>query len=274
MSPFRLSAPLLGQSPLLLSSPHSGTHFPDWFLAQTRLATPTLRRLEDAHVGSLLEPACLHAPLIEATHARAVIDLNRAETDLDPALVPGAATQPSDRTRAGYGLLPRIAAPGHAIYPGRLSPGEAGRRIALLHRPWHAAIATGLARARATHGIAILLDCHSMPPLGPGGAEIVLGDRFGRASDPLFVDLLEAAFRAEGLRTARNSPYAGGHTLDRHGRPADGIHAIQIEICRNLYMNPDTLVPHAGFGCMADALRRAVEALGVAIAPAKPLAAE
>jgi N-formylglutamate deformylase len=268
MSPFHLSAPLDGRSPLLLSSPHSGTHFPAWFLSQTRLKPATLRRLEDAHVGSLLAPASAHAPLIEATHARAVIDLNRAETDLDPALVPGAAATPSDRTRAGFGLLPRIAAPGHAIYPGRLAAGEAGRRIALLHRPWHAAIAQGLARARAAHGLAILLDCHSMPPLGAGGAEIVLGDRFGASATPDLVARLEDGFRAAGLRVARNAPYAGGHTLDRHGRPEAGIHAIQLEICRNLYMNPETLVPHAGFTNLSWLLAHLVEAL----LPGAPLA--
>jgi N-formylglutamate deformylase len=267
MNPFRLSAPLAGQSAILLASPHSGTHFPDWFLKQTRLAPATLRRLEDAHVGSLLAPASVHAPLIEATHARAVIDLNRAETELDPALVPGAAT-PSDRTRAGFGLFPRIAAPGHAIYPGRLDPREVGRRIALLHRPWHAAIAEGLARARAAHGIAILLDCHSMPPLGAGAAEIVLGDRFGACAAPDLVERLETGFRAAGLRVARNAPYAGGHTLDRHGRPDAGIHAIQIEICRSLYMNPETLVPHAGFKDMAALLALVVERL----LPTDPLA--
>ncbi|WP_448585000.1 N-formylglutamate amidohydrolase, partial [Thermaurantiacus sp.] len=208
MSPFRLSAALDGWSPLILSSPHSGTHFPDWFLRQTRLPPSVLRRLEDAHVGRLFEAATPLAPLIEATHARAVIDLNRAETDLDPALVAGASVQASDRASAGFGLLPRIASPGQAIYPGKLPAREAGRRIALLHRPWHRAIAEGLAAARSRHGEAILIDCHSMPPLGPGGADVVIGDRFGASAAEVHVARLEAAFRDAGLKVVRNTPYA------------------------------------------------------------------
>jgi N-formylglutamate deformylase len=276
MPPFRTSAPLDGWSPILLASPHSGTHFPRAFLAQTRLPPATLRRLEDAHVGRLFARAADHAPLIEATHARAVIDLNRAESDVEPGLVAGRlAAEPSDRARAGFGLFPRIAAPGHPIYAGPIAPGEAEARLAALHRPWHAAISDGLGAARAAQGVALLLDCHSMPPLGPGRAQVVLGDRHRTSAAVLFVTMLEHAFRGHGLKVARNDPYAGGHTLERHALPAAGFHAIQIELCRSLYMNPETLQPHAGFvrlqGILADVVARLATSL---TARGVPLAAE
>ncbi|WP_194745438.1 N-formylglutamate amidohydrolase [Thermaurantiacus tibetensis] len=279
MRPFRCSAPLDGCSPLLLASPHSGTHVPRAALARTCAPPSALRRLEDAHVGRLLSAASAHAPLIEATHARAVIDLNRAETDIDPETVEGmAADRPlPERTRAGFGLFPKLAGPGQPVLARPLPRAEAVARIATLHRPWHAALAGGLAAARARHGIALLLDMHSMPPVSPGGPHVVLGDRHGTSAAPALVDALEAAFRARGLATARNHPYAGGHTLERHARPAEGLHAIQVELCRSLYMNPETLEPHAGFAPLAALLADVVAELVATLSPlspALPLAAE
>jgi len=151
---------------------------------------------------------------------------------------------------------------------------EAVARIGRLHRPWHAAIAAGLAAARARHGVAILLDCHSMPPLGAGEADIVLGDRFGASAAPELVDWLEARLRAGGFRTARNSPYAGGHMLERHGRPREGVHAVQIELCRSLYMQPETLAPHKGFGHLSSVLARVIGELAGAHSAGVSLAAE
>jgi N-formylglutamate deformylase len=273
MSPFRLSAPLDGQSPLILSSPHSGTYLPPAFRARLPLAPQLVRRLEDAHVGQLLEAASRHAPLIEATHARAVIDLNRGEDEIDAATVEGGPPlSPTARGRAGFGLFPRHAAPGHPLIRRPLARHEAEARIAALHRPWHRAIAEGLAAARARHGGALLLDCHSMPPLEAGGAQVVLGDRFGRSASPRLVDLVEGRLRAAGLRTARNHPYAGGHGVTRHGRPAYGVHAIQIELCRNLYMNIGNFLPHEGFSnlseILADLCGELVEMLGGGLAVA------
>lgn len=275
MSPFTLSAPLDGWSPLLLASPHSGTHVPRHIASRLPLRPATLRRLEDAHVGRLFAPASAHAPLIEATHARAVIDLNRAETDFDRHCVEGGPAEArSERARAGFGLFPRLVAPGQAILSRPLKRAEAAERILALHRPWHGAIASGLDAARRTHGIAILVDCHSMPPLGPGGAEVVLGDRFGTSAAPPIIDLLEQAFRGEGLKVVRNQPYAGGHTLERHGRPEAGIHAIQIELCRALYMNPETLGLHAGFQPLSDLLARVIGLLSGAYLGGLAVAAE
>lgn len=278
MSPFRLSAPLDGRAPLLLASPHSGTHVPRSALALTRVPAALLRRLEDAHVGRLLRPASAHAPLVEATHARAVIDLNRAETDIDPATVEGLPPDRplSDRSRAGFGLFPRIAAPGQPLLARPLPTAEALHRIRSLHRPWHAALAAGLAAAHARHGIALLLDCHSMPPIGPEGPDIVLGDRHGESAAPNLVAAVEAAFATRGYRVARNHPYAGGHTLERHAAPARGRHAIQLELCRSLYMNPETLAPHAGFAALAAHLADIVAELAARLtgSSALPLAAE
>jgi len=284
MSPYRLSGVLDGTSPLILASPHSGRELPPGFLASSRLDAPALRRMEDAHVGALLAGcAGLGIPVIEATHSRAVIDLNRAEDELDPSMFAGAVVRSprlTDRVRRGYGLFPRVAAPNQPIHSARLSPALAEERLAALHRPWHETIAAGLAAARLRHGFAVLLDIHSMPPLdGSAPPRLVLGDLHGQSAAPALVGWLEAAFQAEGLKVARNSPYAGGHTTERHGRPPEGLHCVQLEFDRTLYMDPGSLAPHAGFAPLAAMIARVAgtlrERLPLAgFGPSFPLAAE
>ncbi len=269
MSPFTLSGALDGRVPVLLASPHSGTHLPAAARATMRLPTTALRRIEDAHVGRLLGPAArLGVPLIEATHARAVIDLNRAEDEHDPAMIAGWIGPPrlTERVQRGYGLFPRVVGPSLAIHGARIPAADARARIERLHRPWHAAIAAGLAAAHARHGHALLLDVHSMPRLeARRPPDLVLGDRHGGSAARGLVDWLAHAFERAGLTVARNDPYAGGYTLDRHGRPAEGLHAVQLEFDRSLYMDPATLVPHAGLATLGETLAGVVSALLAAL---------
>ncbi|MGL6042849.1 MAG: N-formylglutamate amidohydrolase, partial [Sandaracinobacteroides sp.] len=241
MTPFHQTAVLDGSVPILLASPHSGTFFPPGFLAASRLGAHALRRIEDAHVGALLAPAAaLGLPLLEATHSRAVIDLNRAEDEFDPEMFQGASlatARLTERVRRGYGLIPRVVGPNQPIHPGRLPAALLAQRIDQLHRPWHAAIAAGLQAAVRTHGFALLLDFHSMPPLeGAQPPQVVLGDLDGTSAAPSLVDWLEQAFAGHGLKVARNAPYAGGHTTQLHGKPHLGQHCVQVELDRSLYM--------------------------------------
>lgn len=283
MRPFRLTGSLDGRSPLILASPHSGSWLPADFLAAARLPAPTLRRIEDAHVGELLAQAAKTAPLLEAVVSRALIDLNRAEDELDPAMFAGNVVQTpriTERVRHGYGLFPRLVGPNLPIHGAHLPAALGAARIAALHRPWHDTLARGLAAARARHGYAVLLDMHSMPRLdGARPARVVLGDRMGLSAAPVLVDWLEQHFRDAGLTTRRNTPYAGGHTTERHGKPEEGLHAVQLELDRSLYMEQATLKPHDGFAGLAELLAELVDALilalpGMGLAPGLPLAAE
>lgn len=240
--------------PLVMASPHSGTDFPAGFLAASRLGLPQLRRAEDPFVDALLD-GVVGVPVLRARYGRAFLDLNRAADELDPAMFDSPlsiASQWSDRVAAGLGVLPRIAGQGLDIYRRRLDPAEAEARLAAFHRPWHARIAELLAQARARHGYAILLDCHSMPqPSGMLPPQIVLGDRFGTSASAALVTLIEQHFTAAGWRVARNKPYAGGHTTEFHGNVANGIHAVQIEIDRGLYMDTLRFARNGGFAGVA-----------------------
>ena len=255
--------------PIVLASPHGGRDYPAAFLAQTRLTLAQLRRAEDAFVAELLADAVVAgAPLIAARYGRAWLDLNRDEAELDPAMfvdpLDAHPAQSSDRVAAGLGVVPRIAAHGLDIYPGRVRSADAAARITQVHRPYHATIDRLLADAAAAHGYAVLLDCHSMPtppPVNGGAAQIVIGDLFGAAAAAPLVVAIERHFRDAGFRVARNAPYAGGYTTARHGRPVEGIHAVQIEIDRALYMDPARLVRHIGFDRIAASLATLVAAL-------------
>lgn len=238
-----------GRWPLLLTSPHSGRHYPPALLAATRLSLRQLRRAEDAFVDALLD-GIAGVPVMAATHARCWIDLNRRADELDPAMFDAPLPVPAtltERVAGGLGVIPRLAGVGLDIYARLLPVGEATARLASLHAPWHGQVAAVLQQARETHGAALLIDCHSMPSAGgPRPPQIVLGDCHGTSAHPAIVQAIEDHFRRCGWRVGRNVPYAGGHTTRHHGQPAQGIHAVQIEIDRTLYLDDHRLTLHAG----------------------------
>jgi N-formylglutamate deformylase len=259
-------------TPLVLASPHSGRDYPPAFLAQTRLQPAQLRRAEDAYVDELLSGAvAAGAPLIAARIGRAYLDLNRAPEEIDPAMIAdplprGAAV--SERVTAGLGVVPRIAAHGLDIYAARLRLGDVEARVAGVHAPYHDALRGLIEEARRTYGCAVLLDCHSMPSLPSGArpaAQVVLGDLHGRSASPALVDAIETQLQATGFRVARNDPYAGGYTTAAHADPANGVHVVQIEVDRALYMDPARLLRHDGFASVRSALGRLAHALVAAI---------
>lgn len=258
---------------VVVSSPHSGRHYPPQILTATRLDPLALRRTEDAFVDQLLADAPgLGAPLVTTDFARAYLDVNRSRDEIDPLLFagvdPALPGSRSLRVAAGLGVIPRSVGDGEAIYPGRLPLAEAGRRLAEVYDPYHAALAGELAAARQVHGASLLLDCHSMPraAIGPNGPDVVLGDRFGAACAPHLTAIATDILRDAGLVVARNAPYAGGHVTGFHGRPAQASHALQVELCRSLYMVEGALTLRPGFHALRAVMARLVAALAAASA--------
>lgn len=268
-APYVLRLPAEGapRAAAVFASPHSGRFHPPELLAASRLSPQALRRSEDVAVDALFAAAPAHgSPLIAAVHARAWLDLNRAPYDLDPAMfadaLPAFARTAGGRAHTGLGSVPRIVAEGCAIYRGKLTFADARARIEALHLPYHAALEALLDEARARAGAGLLVDCHSMPSTAAlPGVDVVLGDRHGRSCAPQVVAEAEATLRRQGLRVVRNQPFAGGHTTERHGRPAAGRHALQVEFNRALYLDEATLEPTAGFAALARAAESLVAAL-------------
>jgi N-formylglutamate amidohydrolase len=281
---YALTMPAQLTSCAVFSSPHSGAAYPPEFLRSTRLTALQIRSSEDAFVDELFAAApASGAPLIAARIPRACIDLNRAPDDLDPALIAGTSRRfLNARIAAGLGVIPRVVGEGRPIIQGKLSLAEAERRIAAYWHPYHARLRELVATARRSFGAAILFDCHSMPrdalnaaPLvGGRRPEVVLGDRFGAACDRAIIDATADLFVDAGFAVARNAPFAGGYITQTYGRPQQGVHALQIEIDRGLYMDEARIERSAAFEAVAATLARVTGALAALGPRPLPLAAE
>ncbi len=255
--PFDLHGPAVPETPVVLAVPHAGRAYPATLLAMLRVPLARLAALEDRCVDHVAIAARQHETLLVARTPRAWIDLNRDEADRDPRIDAGAVRgSPSMKVRSGLGLVPRRIEGCDDIWRRRLSGAEVDARIAESHRPYHAMLAALLERARARFGVAVLLDVHSMPPLGAGnGPQIVIGDRFGQSADARLSSAIEAVGHRAGLRIAHNVPYAGAHILQRHADPARNIHALQLEIDRRLYLDAALAAPGAGLAATAMLVR-------------------
>lgn len=274
---FELATPGELSCALVFSSPHSGCYYSESFRAQTRLDELSLRRSEDAHVDVLFGFAsALGAPMLRARHPRAFLDLNREPFELDPRMfseaLPDFANTRSLRVAAGLGTIPRVVADAREIYARKLSVSEALARIERLYRPYHAVLGALMDEAAAKFGIAMLIDCHSMPRLvtydprlGPKSekrrVDFVIGDRFGASCDERFVEIVVSCLQGFGYTVQRNRPYAGGFITEHYGRPRAGRHALQIEVARDVYMDEATLAPNARFDTVSRHLSAALAEL-------------
>lgn len=280
--PYDVLEPAALASPLVFSSPHSGAVYPRRFLAAARLDAATLRRSEDAYVDELFLGAVTHgAPLIKARFPRAYLDLNREPYELDPRMFDGRlpvfANTRSVRVAGGLGTIARVVGDSQEIYGERLKVDEALARIDKLYKPYHRSLRELLERAQQLFGVAVLIDCHSMPsvssvPLPDAGgdrrvkADFVLGDRYGTSCETALVDTVEYELRRLGYSVMRNKPYAGGFITEHYGDPANQFHALQIEVNRSLYMDERTMDRAPRFAQIAADLCRVADQLAYLLA--------
>ena len=282
--------------PVVLSCPHAGTTIPEDLRTVTALDTDALLGATDFGVEELIKPAAEHlgVPLVSNTIARAYVDVNRDVDEFDPQLFLHASTLPSHRTRsprvhAGLGVIPTKVPGDLSIYGDlKLAPSVIEHRLNKVHQPYHDTLARLTRQTVERFGFCILLDCHSMPAmtssasfslrrdrnpfrikqvpgegqgLSTGSVDAVLGDRFGATcAKPVVLSVLHRLWH-DGLMVEWNRPYAGGHIIRRHGTPNDGVHALQFELSRDLYLKPD-LTPGPNHGAVADMVVSVIERLG------------
>ena len=262
-APFRLCGPETPLSPIVVSVPPAGRDYPPAFATLARLPAAQVRSLEDRYVDALVPD---DARAIVAATARAWIDLNRSERDFDPAMVRGGhalGAMPGAKVRGGLGLIPRRLTHGGEIWRGPISAAHFNERIEHHHRPFHVALASLLIEALARFGVAVLVDLHSMPRLPQDEPpRFVIGDLFGRSAQARFAQTAIEVLGAGGAKVALNTPYAGGHILERHARPYRGVHGLQLEVDRELYLNANGDRPAAG----AKSVKAQIAALLVALA--------
>ncbi|MCV6546011.1 MAG: N-formylglutamate amidohydrolase [Cohaesibacter sp.] len=245
-------------SPFLFNSPHSGRCYSDGFRKASKLDEIQLRASEDAFIDLIFaDLPALGLPFMRANFPRAYLDLNREPYELDPTMfcepLPSYVKSQTPRVGSGLGTIARIVCENQEIYRHKLTLQDALDRIELYYKPYHKMLRHQLARIHVKHGYACLIDCHSMPSRifrhlpERQQPDIILGDRYGMACHN---DLTEAAYEILsdlGFRVALNNPYAGGFITQHYGRPAKGLHALQIELNRALYMNEETIQPNQEF---------------------------
>jgi len=263
-----LPLPIVHQSraafPVLLSVPHSGRDYPQWLIANAAGGRAGLESLEDPLVDRLVWRAVANgAGAIIARTPRAAIDCNRAANEVDPLVIADAGSDAVGiRARGGLGIVPSRSTRGR-LWRRPIDQAELERRLAEAHTPFHDAVADELERLVASHGWALLIDCHSMPRRS-GQAEVVIGDRHGGSAAPWLAAEAARLARENGWSAALNDPYAGGHVVERHGRPERGVHALQVEIDRSCYLARDLRHPGPGF----DKAARLIERLAIGLADA------
>lgn len=254
ISPTTLTRPARQTAPLVFASPHSGRDYPSVFINAARLDRLMLRRSEDGFVDELFAGAPSHgAPLLCATFPRAFCDPNREAWELDPGMfedtLPHWVNTTSARVGAGLGTIARVVASGETIYNRKLQFAEAEERVRTCWTPYHQALGGLIEETRDGFGVCLLIDCHSMPALGQRGegcADFVLGDAHGTTCAPRATRFVERTLIDMGYVVRRNDPYAGGYVTRHYGRPREGVHALQIELRRGLYMHEGRIekLPH------------------------------
>lgn len=266
--------------PVLIAVPHAGRDYPASLVNRMRQPAEAAPRLEDRFVDLVARQvaASTGAALLMAQAPRAMIDLNRSPEDIDWDMVSGpragfvrSRLAAGRRSRSGLGLVPRRLPGLGELWRQRLPSADLAARIDQVHTPYHLALSHTLDALRDKWGGALLLDMHSMPPLGPkeglvAAADFVIGDRFGASCESSIVSAALDFFEGQGTRAAHNRPYAGGYVLDRHGAPARGISAMQLEICRTTYLDSHLREPGDGVERVAKMLSALIRRLAEEVA--------
>jgi N-formylglutamate amidohydrolase len=266
----QLTSPIIhdprGSLPVLLSVPHAGRDYPAWLVDMSAAGRPALSALEDPLVDRLIWRAVNRGiGAVIAQAPRAAVDCNRAEDEVDPSVVEGARRgRISARARGGLGIVPARTQQHGYLWRRAITSAQLDDRLDQAHRPYHRAIERQLELLLDRFGCALLLDCHSMPPPQSGIAPVVIGDCHGRTAHPWLSRDALAITNSCGFEAGLNDPFAGGYVIERHGRPAASVHALQIEIDRRAYLDQTLREPGPGF----DQAAALIEALAVKLGEA------
>ncbi len=245
--PFEIVEPAEWRAPIIFNSPHSGSVYPAEFLNASRIDLAALRRSEDSFMDELIADLSDRGfPTVRVNFPRSYVDVNREPYELDPRMfagrLPSFANTRSMRVAGGLGTIPRVVGDGQEIYRERLAVDDALARIEALYKPYHRALRRLINKAHQAFGTVIVVDCHSMPSVGvsrdePRRPDMVIGDRYGTSCAALLPDTVEETLSRLGYSVGRNKPYAGGFITEHYGNPASGLHTIQIELNRAIYMD-------------------------------------
>ena len=286
--PFQVYGPAVQRVPYVLNSPHSGRCYPQEFLRRARLSHLSIRKSEDYRVDELFcQGIELGMPMLAANFPRAYLDVNREPYELDPKMfsgrLPDYVNTASVRVAGGLGTIARVVSENEEIYHSAIPVTEGLERINQLYKPYHATLRRLLAKTHVEFGFCVLIDCHSMPSAKASGngemrPDVIVGDRYGSSCAPELSQHIRNVLAEMGYRVEFNKPYAGGFITQHYGRPENGLHAVQIEVNRGLYMDELRMRKSANFERFAKDMRTLLERVismpETSLLGAMPLAAE
>ena len=266
IKPFALM-PAKIAGPVVISAPHGGTSYPHDLYALDEERLQRFRSLEDS--GTALIAALLHStqrPILSAPMGRAIIDLNRPATALDPLLFETKIeTLPSHDPyspyiAAGYGVIPRLCGNRKALHKTSLCFERCQSLIKHYHAPYHDKVAALL---RDAGNEAILIDIHSMPPRSAGKnlPDFIFGDDFGTTMPAELRPLITQIMAQTPYSHGWNHPYAGGYITKKYGGRPSPHHALQIEINRNLYTGSNWRISHGAIADIASLLNNIINGI-------------
>jgi len=243
-----------GDSPIILAQPHSGTWVPPEIMS--RLNALGRKCLDtDWHIPTLYDGLLPDATVVRANFNRYVVDANR-----DPS---GTSLYPGQNTT---GLVPLISFDDQPIWTETPTAEDIALRLEAFHKPYHAALVNALERAKTKHGFAVLYDCHSIRSVIPHLFEGPLPDlNIGTFNGVSCAATIQAAVEGacasqDKFSFVTNGRFKGGWTTRDYGKPADGIHAIQMEISQRTYLETET-EPFKYDGSRAEILRDCLRAI-------------
>jgi N-formylglutamate deformylase len=269
VAPFECIEPANGTTPVVVEVPHAGLWIDGETAAFLEAPARAIARDADLYVDELASEAPLEgASLLVARVSRYVVDLNREPADFDGLSVAGGTAGACPR-----GVIWRLTADDEAALDKPLPIAEYDRRMARYYRPYHEALGRLVAQKRERFGGVVVVNLHSMPSVGKSlasrqmmtRADVVLGTRGQSTASRALISMVEEYARGFGWSVAHDDPYRGGATTARLGRPDTGVHAIQVELARRLYMSETSLARKNGtFGVTKAFCRGLVARIGAA----------
>ena len=258
--------------PIVLSSPHSGSFFPEEFLKNSALSENELKISEDCFVTDIVKKASdVGIPLISLNLSRTFIDVNRDKIELDESMFynsPQTNDINSRRCRVGLGVLHRVVYQNKNIYDGLLNYYEALARIQNVYEPYHKRLKQLIDRCVRKFGFCLVVDCHSMPSMicnimnESKPLDFCICNLFGESCPDEISSKLYDYLQKDEFRVEYNRPYAGAFITFNYCQPRKKIYTVQLEINRAIYMDEQNYQKNIQFQSISDHVSDSLVSLG------------
>ena len=260
------------QYPIVLSSPHAGSQFPEEFLKNSCLNEHELKISEDCFVTELVKGASdAGIPLISLNIPRTFVDVNRDKIEIDETMFfngPKANDVNSRRCRVGLGVLHRVVYHNKNIYDGLISFDEAQERIKNVYEPYHKRLKQLVDKCVRKFGFCLLIDCHSMPSMicnimnESKMLDFCICNLFDESCPTEYSQHLYNSLSNQDFRVEFNKPYAGAFITFNYCQPRKKIYTLQLEVNRACYMDEQSYQKNKHFQSIAEHISTSIKDLG------------